>query len=413
MNQESNNHASLKSQVGELKRRQSEMHDLVHKRHQLIVVGNGFDLACGLKSKYFDFFGSRLERIDNITTYWRQPWCETVRNSDLTLWDFMLRMKRGSNWCKVEEVMGSWVLPPANGVDAKDTYVERTLQKIRHYPFADPNSDPVTCNGRLEDEQDDQEYMLSNVARFIWMEEGRKAAVHMDRAALLSLLWKELRKLERLFSAYLADQVAQTSTYFSDATALLTKLMDDELPWADKDGGDTSLLTFNYTQPFLHLDCGIEEDAIVNIHGNLQGEVVFGVDGTDCMGDLDALPFTKTYRVASMGAKMAKSLYDTATGGIGNSKTGAIKFFGHSLGEADYAYFQSIFDGINLYGGNTKLIFYYRPWQGVTEGEVRADMVRRVARLLSTYGKTLDNKDHGKNLMHKLLLEGRITVKLV
>lgn len=400
-------------QISELRRRQGEFYDKVIRDHQLIVVGNGFDLACGLKSKYFDFFGDRLKRIDDITTYWRQPWCDAVRNSNLTLWDFMLRMKRGSNWCKVEEAMRSWILPSADDNAGRESYVSRTLQKIRHYPFADPNADHVTCDGRLEDEQDDEEYMLSNVARFIWMEEGRKAAAHMDRTELFALLWTELRKLERLFSAYLAEQVNQTSSYFSDATALFAKLQNDELPWENGGDGETSLLTFNYTQPFAHIDCGVEEDNIVNIHGNLQGEVVFGIDGTECMGDLNALPFTKTFRVASMGTKLTKSLYDTAVGGIGYSRTSAIKFFGHSLGEADYAYFQSIFDGINLYGGNTKLLFYYRPWQGVSEEEVRADMVRRVARLLSTYGQTLDNKDHGKNLMHKLLLEGRISVKRI
>lgn len=31
--------------------------------------------------------------------------------------------------------------------------------------------------------------------------------------------------------------------------------------------------------------------------------------------------------------------------------------------------------------------------------------------LLSSYGNTLDNKNHGKNLVHKLLLEGRLIIK--
>lgn len=40
-------------------------------------------------------------------------------------------------------------------------------------------------------------------------------------------------------------------------------------------------------------------------------------------------------------------------------------------------------------------------------------MNHKVAGLLSTYGSTLDNKDHGKNLMHKLLIEGRLSVKTI
>ena len=34
-------------------------------------------------------------------------------------------------------------------------------------------------------------------------------------------------------------------------------------------------------------------------------------------------------------------------------------------------------------------------------------------RLLAEYGRTLDNEDHGKNLMHKLMIEGRLEVRLL
>ena len=35
----------------------------------------------------------------------------------------------------------------------------------------------------------------------------------------------------------------------------------------------------------------------------------------------------------------------------------------------------------------------------------------QVIKLLDAYGRTLDNKDHGNNLIHKLLIEGRLAVK--
>ena len=37
-------------------------------------------------------------------------------------------------------------------------------------------------------------------------------------------------------------------------------------------------------------------------------------------------------------------------------------------------------------------------------------MFHRVTALLSAYGETMDNKDHGKNLIHKLILEGRLAI---
>ena len=95
-----------------------------------------------------------------------------------------------------------------------------------------------------------------------------------------------------------------------------------------------------------------------------------------------------------------------------------IKFYGHSLAQADYAYSQAIFDGVDLYESQTRLIFFYRPWRkddgkSISDAEARTDMNHKVTKLLSTYGSTLDNKDHGKNLMHKPLIEGRLSVRTI
>ena len=92
------------------------------------------------------------------------------------------------------------------------------------------------------------------------------------------------------------------------------------------------------------------------------------------------------------------------------------------LGEADYAYFQAIFDSVNLYAGDAKLVFYYKPHRKPGEDarggmlsvkRARNTMAARVTRLLAEYGKTLDNEDHGRNLMHKLMIEGRLEVRLL
>ena len=37
----------------------------------------------------------------------------------------------------------------------------------------------------------------------------------------------------------------------------------------------------------------------------------------------------------------------------------------------------------------------------------------RVTKLLTEYGKTLDYEDHGRNLMHKLMIKGRLEVRLL
>ena len=94
------------------------------------------------------------------------------------------------------------------------------------------------------------------------------------------------------------------------------------------------------------------------------------------------------------------------------NETSTIKFFGHSLAEADYSYFQAIFDEVSLYESNTRLIFYYNERR--PDGKnAQTEMFEKVNHLITTYGQTLDNKDHGRNLLHKLLLEGRLVIKQV
>ena len=85
---------------------------------------------------------------------------------------------------------------------------------------------------------------------------------------------------------------------------------------------------------------------------------------------------------------------------------------------SDYSYFQAIFDTVGLYDGDTTVIFYYRPWKQkdgtkVDEQVARADMMSKVVRLLNSYGQTMENKAHGRNILHKLLIKGRLMVKLL
>ncbi len=388
--------------------------DLRVKR-QLIVIGNGFDLACGLKSSYADFFGGRLQAADSIGDC-EEEWRKALDENHLTTWDFILRLGIGGpDWCNLEKVIGDWVLPAATDGGQDEASISDQLLGILDLPvFQDV---PSFMEDNLFDSYlgTDSELRLRDVARCVWHRAGYKAGQGMERSRLLDFLLAELRVVEDQFKRYLIGQSDNAAGYLNEAVSLLEDMAWDDLSRSEVkeeyDKTRTSVLSFNYTTPFIYSNRVIEEENVVNIHGRLDNEIVFGVDGKECMSDLDALPFTKTYRVASMGVKMGNPLYDTVAGDIGWSKTMTIKFFGHSLGEADYSYFQSIFDGVNLYGGSTKLVFYFRPWPGKDEEELHAETVRSVTKLLTTYGATLDNRDHGKNLMHKLLLEGRLEVK--
>ncbi|WP_052690801.1 hypothetical protein [Bifidobacterium mellis] len=123
----------------------------------------------------------------------------------------------------------------------------------------------------------------------------------------------------------------------------------------------------------------------------------------------------------ALGKGRKTKLVHPYVSGQPGSKTNIIKFFGRSLGDPDYSYFQAIFDEVNLYGSDTRLVFYYNQnrlnenkddekGKNTTSESAQEEMFEKVNRLITTYGQTLDNKDHGRNLMHKLLLENRLQV---
>lgn len=147
-----------------------------------------------------------------------------------------------------------------------------------------------------------------------------------------------------------------------------------------------------------------------NIHGKLgkqNSNIIIGIDEKDIEPQDELYKFTKTYQLFEFDNDSNEKNLGLP---IGVKK---IKFFGHSLAEADYSYFQSIFDFYDIYNTNVKLIFYYVNYKNSDGEEIdgKNELFIRVINLMKEYGETLDNKDHGKNLLHKLKLENRIILK--
>lgn len=174
-------------------------------------------------------------------------------------------------------------------------------------------------------------------------------------------------------------------------------------------------MSFNYTNQISNYFDGGEDGVLVNIHGKLGEDIIFGIDGKDCMDNPIAVQFTKTYRLMLRGGSKTDGLISTANSANLQNATDVIKFYGHSLGKADYSYFQSIFDGVDLYESKTVLVFYYPLDNSDNAEDINSKRCTKLANsinsLLVAYGATMDNADHGKNLLHKLLLEGRLIIR--
>ena len=80
------------------------------------------------------------------------------------------------------------------------------------------------------------------------------------------------------------------------------------------------------------------------------------------------------------------------------------------MANADYSYFESIFDQYDIFHSDVKLKFYY--YKGNSEEEARKnerEVMRKVVNLVTSYGLTL-RKEHGENIINKMMLEQRLTI---
>lgn len=366
--------------------------------HQLVVIGNGFDLECGLPSRFKDFFASRHPQpirhkptIGSADRYGEY--------SDDNAWELILNGSENHNWYDVEGTIADWI---GRKTEEHPTCPEKLRTLINC--LNDPAHKMVDGDYRVEFE----------VARRLLCAYGDVGVWGEEK--VLYALREELKGLESDFDAYLSDAVGELPSYKERAQQLAIELMHHEMPNSEDYDAELSILSFNYTNSFGHLSTDDHDVDIVNIHGKLGGEIVFGIDGTGIMGDPLRAPFTKTYRLMSLDLPDTGTLVHAGSGNAMNAGTAIIKFYGHSLGEADYSYFQALFDSVKLYEGDTRLIFYFRAHKGEdgTPGDVQTahtEMMDKVVHLLTSYGDTLDNKDHGRNLIHKLLLEGRLSVR--
>lgn len=391
--------------------------------HQLLVLGNGFDLECGLQTRFYHFFDPRIEALDN------QDWKTTGELEGLgyaatpTVWDFLLRSKMYAPWYSVEDAVNDLVLSAGDGKSPATGIAAKLIARISSLTATGDGADtrPGKDSAALSNEED----LITSAAEFIAFDCANEligSDAHWSPQKLVEYLGVQLKELEDNFSGYMMSICKGNDDYVKRSHQLLGWMLADLWPMEERLILNTTVLSFNYTNPCKQSADKSAAIGIINVHGSLDEGIIFGIDGTKCSDNPLAFPFSKTYRVMTAGTDFGEGAVHAAGGTLLSRETRVIKFFGHSLGEADYAYFQAIFDSVNLYASDTKLVFYYKPHlrpgesnnaNPLSEQRAKNTMASRVTILLTEYGKTLDNEDHGRNLMHKLMIEGRLEVRLL
>ncbi|KZK36687.1 AbiH family protein [Lactococcus cremoris] len=378
---------------------------------QLIVLGNGFDLASGLKSTYYDFFdyiyGQPIVNNTNSNNFWYDIF-QNYKEDTIEDWadieeQILVQLKN------IEYLYNEKILIEGRG-DSETSSLAESEHKENNIPnnlyvtlefllpyFVKVRSEKTTQNILKKQllilEDDFRKYLLSIT------KENADDRIYYKYYMKSKVLNKYIQ-LCNSSESHNSDLVSklENTTIFNHSPQI--KKFDETLSeiYKEKNSNENLVLTFNYTKVW-------DVENVRNIHGDLDnGNIIFGIDYDKLNNNFKKAPieFSKSYRVLENGLI---STFDIS------SDIDIIKIYGHGLGKADYSYYQSIFDSVDLYHGKTKVMFFWSDYEGKEKEQIHKDFVKGVTNLIEEYGTTFTNKDHGRNLFTKLLLENRLTIQ--
>jgi len=365
---------------------------------ELYILGNGFDLYLGLKTRYSDYFKNRkiseefFEKIKLIFKNSIGSYNYDARGKVYAVFDYdetLLNMQIIQLYKDIEKNLFYLYLIFLKKCDLNWNEVESNI-----LPFIRDTSKIFklkmeTILGNIE-KNEMYKYLL--IAKVIIKD--RK------NLSFLDFMMEQLNLFEKDFGNYIGSLEIKEENK--------NRLINIFRTTCRK-----KIINFNYSiflQDLIdrYKDIAFSEieiarrikpiESIVNIHGDFKNPI-FGIDSHNSEEQFQN--FTKTSRILNN---------DT----VGNfelpkpEKLGTINFFGHSLSEADYSYFQSLFDYYDIYSSNIKLNFMYSEYDKNDLTRAKRETHNNVVKLMNNYGEKLENKDKGKNLLHKLLIENRI-----
>nr|WP_269148565.1 AbiH family protein [Enterococcus mundtii] len=224
-----------------------------------------------------------------------------------------------------------------------------------------------------------------------------KRGKQYSKENVIDYLYDELILFEKDFSKYI-NSISDES-YQKEAIEKILKISGKSLSSCrDK------IFSFNYTDPF-----SIYGLDIVNVHGKAEtNTILFGIDQEVISPDSEGYRFTKTFRQMTE-TKLAKNYEDNILPDKDDIEE--IAFFGHSLSDLDYSYFQTIFDHYDVYNSHVRLVFYYETYGNKTNRDMELDLANKISQMLHAYSPSIDNEKKGRNLLHKLLLEKRLIIE--
>lgn len=428
--------------------------------NELLIIGNGFNLQCKLKTKYTDFF-SKKYGIDFLTEKYIEKFPEqTVIQCKQKAIDFFINVFKEKlynlnvekfiqsnsdsygylinyfkqifrqNFSDFEPTLTNWdiifissYVLMSNSDKFQWVDIEKMIFKTVTIVFK--NKKEIFSNSEFPNDQARMKFI--NIVQYCFK----------DNKDLSTSMLDSLKKFEKSFALYIKNLIYKSKDhYFKRSEKLLkylTSSYNEEIVHLD-------VINFNYSLDENIVNQMIHEKRFSNItfnswtnihgvaswndsytrsqinklHSNYKrlAPPIFGIDWhdiSDTTNDIDfndpRIIFTKSFRLIDNQVNNMRDKKHQFQKNINK-----IIFFGHSLGHADYSYFESLFDIYNIYDSNIELNFYYKKGSSDFLDRLSAQKtLEEIIKLLTSYGQTSTNQ-HGENIVNKLLLEQRLNL---
>ena len=348
-----------------------------------IVLGNGFDLFCGLKTTYKNFFESQSDNYiyfdnfvksfikDNYGSKYYHNHSISILSKvyENTIWDLVFYLmsnnKQKTEWCDVEVII-------------KNTFINQNLIKWN-------NVLEIIQHRNTISEKHKYDYVC---ASFLEIKYSIDNPITKDE--FYDLLYEELTIFEQKFGQYIQKEQEQNEEYINNAINTLIK-------FTNSTNQIVSIDTFNYSNISIHNKWCFTK--MYNINGTVT-QPIFGYFSPTTDPLTNEHRFTKSHRktLASFENEEIKK----------EDFFEHLIIFGHSLNEQDYNYFFPLFDDLDLNNTNClgKLIIAFTIYDSNKRKEIIETLTKRLIKMIYEYEKSSGSS--GNRLYDKLQYKNRI-----
>lgn len=359
-----------------------------------LVIGNGFDLHCGLHTTYGDYYCKNWRKYkfikDLFSSFKKDNGFEfdfeDKNTSNLNMWDIFFALNGpkdpkecGKRWCDIEKMMASSFCK----CDDTDSDVESLVFRMLSTTNWRNIFSLISSDGVAKTSED----------RFIVMF-ARERMKHLTRHAddFYTFLLDDLKEFEKHFGEFIYYQIHdnyfETINYGSQQflNVPYIEMASDTLDKLCNIGNLVEIDTFNYS--YIHKQKTIE--LIQHINGSYENPI-FGIDTIFEPND-ECFVFTKTAR--RIDSDMFEEAFET------KQEFENLIVFGHSLNQADYSYFFPVFDKLMLTNSlaTNVIVFAYSVFDDNKKEEIKSDVRKAVSDILYAYAKSKQLPDPGRFL---------------